>query len=362
MNVKAMTKTAVEVTVEQRGVAISFDDVRRFLCPLASDAEIGLFLKVCQSENLNPFKKEIFLVKFAPDQAASIIIATEVFLKAAENSPEYAGCEAGIILKGAKRPEFREGSFLLDEEEAALAGGWAKVYRKDREKPTYAAVNIKEYRKFTKGGRVTRFWDDMPATMIRKVALSHALREAFPNRFAGTFTTAEVEEVPEGQLPPAYMKNGDPYWQKWWVRQKEKGLSEDDVHGILNVASMKEWLAQGRTLEEADDIIDNALTKRKSGTAAPAEAVGEQPTGAAAPAAEYIVPKPSEEPLFKTWGQLAEAAYKLGVTSDQVFKRAKVKKWEDFEGGKGAGVAAFHNAWCIVDELVREKSQKPKMM
>jgi len=244
MVTKQTEKAIIQVGAEKRKLTITFDDVKKYICPDASDAEIGLFLKVCQSESLNPFKRECFLVKYAKDQPAAIIIATETFVKAAETCPEYDGAEAGIILKDpAGGLDFREGAFLLEEEEKNLAGGWAKVYRKDRAKPTYAAVNIRECMKYTRSGKPTRFWEDMPATMVRKVALSRALREAFPNRFGGTVTAAEFEEIPEGQLPPAFERDGKPYWKKLWPRIKsELGLTEEEARQLLGVKSINEEL------------------------------------------------------------------------------------------------------------------------
>jgi phage recombination protein Bet len=308
---KERMETAVALAkAEGKRLTITFDDVKRYICPDASDAEIGLFLKVCASENLNPFRGDCYLVKYRKDQRAAIIISAEAFLRAAENCPEYDGAEAGIILKDATgKLEFREGSFLLEEEEGKLVGGWAKVYRKDWQKPIYAAVNIKECRKYTREGELTRFWQEMPATMVRKVALSRALREAFPNRFAGTLTTAEFQEIPEGELPPAYSKNGKPDWPKFWARQKEKGLTPDDVHGILNIGSLKDdWLAKGRTLEEAEDIINDALEKANK-TRAEAEA------------------KPKRDPeTIKTIAQLIKACFEdFKLQPKDVYAKLNVK-------------------------------------
>jgi phage recombination protein Bet len=260
-------KAMSHVAVEKEKISITFEDVKKYLCPKASDAEVGLFLKVCQAERLNPFAHEVFLVKYADDQPAAIIIATETFLKSAEACPQYDGVEAGIILKDtAGKLDFREGSFLLDEESKNLVGGWAKVYRKDRKRPIYAAVNIKECIKYTRSGRPTRFWDDMPATMVRKVALSRALREAFPNRFAGTLTTAEYEEIPEGKLPPALEKGGKPDWKKFWARVKsELGLTTDQARQLLRVDSIKEELIdRGWTMEQIWDSLVAALQQQVS--------------------------------------------------------------------------------------------------
>src|SRR5262249_17487060 len=53
-----------------------------------------------------------------------------------------------------------------------LLGGWARVYRKDRRMPIVARVSLTEYRKSSPN------WESMPCTMIRKVSLVQALREA----------------------------------------------------------------------------------------------------------------------------------------------------------------------------------------
>jgi len=266
--VKAQDKAVVKWKGEQ--ITVTFHDVKNLICPLATDQETAIFLKTCQSLQLNPFAKEIYLIKYAERDKAATVIAIESYLKAAETNDNYNGSEAGIILKESPgKLEFREGAFLLEEEMDKLVGGWARVYRKNRDRPAYMAVNIKECLRYTKEGKLTQFWTkEKQASMLRKTALKRALVEAFPSLFAGTMSTAEVaevpeaeyEEIPEGELPPAYERNGEPYWKLWWAKQKEKGLGEEDVHDILAVTSLREdWLGTGRTLEEAEEVINQAL-------------------------------------------------------------------------------------------------------
>jgi hypothetical protein len=59
-------------------------------------------------------------------------------------------------------------------------------------------------------------------------------------------------------------------------------------------------------------------------------------------------------PIFQNWGELAAAAYKLGVTPDQVFKHQHVKRWEDF--------ASYLDAWHVVEFLVTERAEKPPLL
>lgn len=279
-------KTTTAVTIikpDQQAITITASDVRNYLCPKASVQEITLFLKTCQTEALNPFAREIYLIKYDEKSPAAIVISIDAFLKAAEMNDKYDGHEAGIILNKPQGLEFREGSFTLENEEGDLAGGWAKVYRTDKKRPFYSAVNIKEYQKFTtdwKTGerRPSRFWNEMPATMIRKVALEHAFREAFPNRFANITTTAEWTEVTEGELPEAFTRDG-PDWTKFWTKLGERGITDIQAHALLQVGSIKkDWVDQGKTLEEAFDLI-----VKRAEEAEWRELASESPVGAAAP-------------------------------------------------------------------------------
>jgi len=354
-------QTAIQVKSEDQEITITFDDVRRYLCNDCTDAEIGLFLKVAASENLNPFRKDCYLVKYSKDQPASIIISTDVFIRSAESNPEFDGYEAGIILKPIdpkEKPEFREGAFLMDGEESRLAGGYAKVFRKDRQQhPFYIAVNIKECMKYTKYGKPTRFWEDMPATMVRKVALSRALREAFSIRYSGTYTTAEIEPPEEGELPPALEKGGKPDWKHFWTKVKsELGLTTEQARELLRVDSIKEELIdQGVSMEKIWDSLVNALQRQKeaamaeqvvdaqtgeiitqdenlfgeeedAGAAAPEEAHNnEEPTGTAAPAKLKRDPE-----TIKTINDLLRACHQdFGMQPAVVYKELGYKSQAD---------------------------------
>lgn len=104
----------------------------------------------------------------------------------AERHPSYDGFEAGVIIfdKVAGDYQKREGSIVYEDEE--LLGGWAKVYRKDRTRPSYEEVKLTEY------DTGKSLWKGKKATMIRKVALVHALREAFPSTFGSLCDESEV--------------------------------------------------------------------------------------------------------------------------------------------------------------------------
>lgn len=331
---RKMVTTQEKAIVKWKGeaITISFHDVKSLICPYASDQETAIFLRTCQSLQLNPFAKEIYLIKYGERDKAAMVIAIDSYLKSAETNDNFNGFEAGIILKDSGgKLELREGSLLLPDEAEKLVGGYAKVYRKDREKPFYMSVNKAECVRFTREGNLTKFWTkDKQPMMLRKTALKRALVEAFPSLFAGTMSNVEADyevmpeevkeavpkpqgETPEGELPPAYERNGEAYWKLWWARQKEKGLTEDDVHNMLGISSLKtDWLEQGRTLEEAEEIINSTLEQS---------------------AEERPVATPTKiKPKQADWRAFWEHTEQLGLSQKQVHEMLEVtsvKEWTD---------------------------------
>lgn len=164
-----------------------------------SDQEVVMFLNLCRFQHLNPFLREAYLIKFG-NQPATIVTGKEVFTKRARRNKDYRGFEAGIIVSDKNgNVENRTGTFRLPEEE--LVGGWAKVYVEGFTAPVESAVSLDEYIGRKKDGEINGQWQKKPATMIRKVALVQALREAFPEDFQGMYSQEEVEDAVDVVLP-----------------------------------------------------------------------------------------------------------------------------------------------------------------
>lgn len=152
-----------------------------------TNQEVTMFLSLCKFQKLNPFLKEVYLIKYG-NSPATMVVGKEVLLKRAMRSPKYEGMQAGIITVDASgNLKEREGTFVLDNE--TLVGGWAKVFVKGYSTPIYASVSIKEY----STGQSN--WKSKPATMIRKVALAQALREAFPEEMAALYDASEMDKT-----------------------------------------------------------------------------------------------------------------------------------------------------------------------
>ena len=186
----------VEYEANGEMVQISPSMVKKYLVSgggNVTDGEVMMFMSLCRFQHLNPFLKEAYLIKYGTNDPATIVTGKDVFTKRAEANPNYKGKKAGIIVqKEDGTVEEREGTMVLPSEK--LVGGWARVFIKDKE-PEYQSVSFDEYAGRKKDGTLNSQWAKKPATMIRKVAVVQALREAFPDRFHGLYAQEEMATV-----------------------------------------------------------------------------------------------------------------------------------------------------------------------
>jgi hypothetical protein len=106
--------------------------------------------------------------------------------------------------------EYRQGTIMLKDEE--LLGGWCKVFMKNLLHPVFVSVQFEEAAKYKSEGELQATWKTMPKTMVEKVAVVRALRQAMTEEFGGTYSAEElgfdetelesqVANVPENPQP-----------------------------------------------------------------------------------------------------------------------------------------------------------------
>lgn len=159
------------------------------------DREIFAFLAKCQARKLNPLAGDAYMTVFKGK--ASVIVSKDYFVRTATQQPGFDGFKAGVVvITQAGELVYREGSIVGSKVER-LVGGWAEVYDKGRTVPSRAEVSLEEYHQHN------RMWDTKTATMIRKVALVQALREAYPGAYGGLYDRDEMPEPDVPFAPPA---------------------------------------------------------------------------------------------------------------------------------------------------------------
>ncbi len=172
-------------------VELDFPTVKGYLvrgqADKITDQEVILFMKTCQAQKLNPFAQgEAYLIKFG-SEPAQMVVGKDAYMRRAEENPAYRGHKSGIVILRGDQVIQKEGTCLYPGE--TLLGGWCRVSRVrvgggDEEK--FSEVSLKEYDK----GQAN--WKTKPCTMIEKVAVSQALRAAFPTDYEGMYTAEEV--------------------------------------------------------------------------------------------------------------------------------------------------------------------------
>ena len=191
-----------EYEVGGQMVKLSPSMVRQYLVSgngNVTDQEVMMFISLCKFQHLNPFLREAYLIKYG-NQPATIVTGKEALMKRAMRNPAYEGHEAGVVvLLKDDLMDNRVGTIVLEGEK--LVGGWAKVYVKGWQVPMMVTAAFDEYCLKKADGTPMSNWAVKPGTMIRKVALSQALREAFPEDLGGLYAPEEkmatdLQDVP----------------------------------------------------------------------------------------------------------------------------------------------------------------------
>ena len=187
----SLTKITYETSLGT--VDLDFQTVKNYLVRGQSDKitdqEVILFMKTCQAQKLNPFAQgEAYLIKFGSDPA-QMVVGKDAYMRRAEENPAYRGHKSGIVVLRGEQVIQKEGTCLYPGE--TLLGGWCRVHRTRNggsEEEVFKEVSLKEYDK----GQAN--WKTKPCTMIEKVAVSQALRAAFPKDYEGMYVAEEVSE------------------------------------------------------------------------------------------------------------------------------------------------------------------------
>jgi len=157
----------------------------------APPADQQVFMHVCQRTQLDPFNREIYMIKRKERGEDKWTIQTGIdgFRKRAEEHPQYAG--------------------TLDPEWCGPDGQWhdawvskhppvaarVRVLRHDRANPISLPVRFEEFAARFSDGNLQGQWKTKPAHMIGKVAEAASLRKAFPKTFAGLYTDDEMDHL-----------------------------------------------------------------------------------------------------------------------------------------------------------------------
>lgn len=156
----------------------------------AGDADLAVFLHVAQRTGLDPFSRQIYMIKRWDKDIGgyrwTIQTGIDGFRIIADRRNEY---------RGQTEPQWcgddgvwRDVWLSPKPPVAARIG----VLRADFAMPIYGIALYREYAQTKQNGNLTAMWSGKPAHMIAKCAEALALRKSFPNDLSGIYTEDEM--------------------------------------------------------------------------------------------------------------------------------------------------------------------------
>ena len=213
-------ETSVTV-VDEIGFELSVEEVKKNIAPGATDKELFYFMNIAKTYGLNPFKREIYFVKFegSPGQT---MVGYEVYLKRAEKTGKLDGWD--VHIEDMNKPT----------EKAVIT-----IHRKDRTKPFTWEVFRNEFDQYR------ALWKTKPHFMLRKVAISQGFRLAFPDELGGIpYTSEEIganalnfsDETILEETPVPDLLKSDPVQETTRLMQEISALKKE-----LKIADPADW-------------------------------------------------------------------------------------------------------------------------
>lgn len=147
-----------------------------------TDTETDQFISIAQAFGLNPFKREIYASKYGDN--FSIVVGYETYIKRAERSGRLDGWKVDTT-----------GKVDFQNPRQSSLKATITIFRDDFKHPFVHEVYFAEYVQFNRNGQITKFWNDKPITMIKKVAISQGFRMCFSDELGGIpYTKEEIGE------------------------------------------------------------------------------------------------------------------------------------------------------------------------
>lgn len=171
-------KNEIEAKKNELGKEENVALIRRMFAKGANEDEFMVFLELAKRYNLDPFKRQIYLLKSRnSNEPATIMTSHAGLIHIAHESGKWAGMKTLLITK--------EGKEVLVCDPDNIAGAVCYIWRTDWKEPLIHAVSFFEY------VRRIDIWQTKPQTMIKKVAEAGALRRAFD--LGGLYTPEEMD-------------------------------------------------------------------------------------------------------------------------------------------------------------------------
>ena len=202
----------------------------------ATKSEFEVLMAIAKARKLNPLLKQVYFVKRKDKKLNKEVWSVQVSIDGLRAIAERTGS-----YDGQDEPEFEYNS----DKEIVLAR--VKVYKKGVSRPFVGVARWEEYVQTTYEGTPTKFWKDMPFTMLAKCAEALAIRKAFPEDSGGLYVAEELmqgehaRQLPIEQQPPRISPHG--YDEDLTEPERDALVDPEELMALL--VSAQTMLANG---------------------------------------------------------------------------------------------------------------------
>lgn len=148
--------------------------LKRMFCSKATDDEFQVFIEACNRTKLDPFMRQIYLLKFG--NVVNVMVGIDGLRLLAERTGKYMPGREPTYTYTKDGQLFSATAYVKKK---APDGSWHECA---------ATAHFAEY----KGSNV---WNSKPHVMLAKCAESLVLRKAFPADMSGIYTEDEMDQV-----------------------------------------------------------------------------------------------------------------------------------------------------------------------
>jgi phage recombination protein Bet len=270
-----MQKHEVSYEVEGQNIKLDMEAVRNLIAVGSNitNQEIVIFMEMCKYQRLNPFVKDVYLIKFG--KTAQMVTSVNVMTQRLNEYDKMDGWNAGVLVinKNTGEEFYKKGTFFNKETEA-LVGAWFEASIKGWKNKWENTVSIDEYFKYDSYGKPQGQWGTMTATMIVKCAIAASARRLLPGEFKGVYTSEELGDslekaiditpVPVAQtkqnqnVEPAKVEVKPEYIDIFEMREIVESCKSDIVD--IDVDNLINYILDKMKVESLDMLEKNKLS------------------------------------------------------------------------------------------------------
>jgi phage recombination protein Bet len=186
------------MVVYRQGKQVELNDhqvnlIRNLCAKDATEQEFELFMTICKKSRMDPFKKEIYFVKFNTKRGPQMVIITGIDgfrSMAARDHRDYGGTSDAVFTWTDKKTPAGKLIPATATVTAKRLGGITNT----------ATAYWEEFAPADLHAERSDFWNRMPKVMLEKCAEARALRKTFPS-LGNIFTTEEMYQAMQDYSP-----------------------------------------------------------------------------------------------------------------------------------------------------------------